>query len=115
VLLSWVAGFYQGRACYLVHKLWQDVADIQSSVKAWLKDTTLFTICTPPLQPILPEPDTATVWLTWDGTILNVCPAFTDWFAFTAKVGGTKRPPRDWACKMGAGNASKAQSQEWQL
>jgi hypothetical protein len=53
----------------------------------WLHQHMLCLLCTLLLQPILPEPDTATVWLTWDGTILNVCPAFTDWFAFTSKVG----------------------------
>jgi hypothetical protein len=38
------------------------------------------------LQPLIPEPDTATVWLLKDGNILSAGPVFTDWFAYTAKV-----------------------------
>jgi hypothetical protein len=34
----------------------------------------------------MPEPDTATIWVTRDGTILSAGPVFTDWFAFTAKA-----------------------------
>jgi hypothetical protein len=38
------------------------------------------------LQQLMPEPDTATIWVTRDGTILSAGPVFTDWFAFTAKA-----------------------------
>jgi hypothetical protein len=38
------------------------------------------------LQQIMPEPDTAVVWVAQDGNILSACPTFTDWFAYTAKV-----------------------------
>jgi hypothetical protein len=42
------------------------------------------------LQQVMPEPDTATVWIMRDGSILSAGPVFTDWFAYASKVGSCK-------------------------
>jgi hypothetical protein len=38
------------------------------------------------MQQVVPEPDTATLWVTREGNILSTGPVFTDWFAYTVKV-----------------------------
>ncbi|GFH25993.1 uncharacterized protein HaLaN_24060, partial [Haematococcus lacustris] len=36
------------------------------------------------LEPVAPAPDTATIWVSLDGSVLGVDAQFTDWFAFTS-------------------------------
>jgi hypothetical protein len=48
--------------------------------------------CFPPpppplnLQEVVPEADTATLWINRDGSVLSADPTFTDWFAYSTKV-----------------------------
>jgi hypothetical protein len=53
-----------------------------------VKAGSCFMPCLQPccLQQLMPEPDTATIWVLRDGTILSAGPVFTDWFAYTAKA-----------------------------